>query len=153
MKDVEVDEKQCICDLCWYLWVRAVGKGCPFRSGTIFLEDRDYRVFAAISRLGYSRVLLRSVHPFTSLLRTGKRPLLHAHRKQSLVGIRGYSCRPSYPSSSSVRTRRSGSCPRATRRSSCRVDARAAATSRWVLTSRPERTAWRSRCHSTATTS
>ena len=56
-----MDAKQDICDLCWFLWLRSIGKGCPIRSGTIFLEDPNYRVFDAISRLGYSRVLLRSV--------------------------------------------------------------------------------------------
>ena len=60
-RDEVVEDKQCVCDMCWYLWIRCVGKRCPFKSGTIFLEDVNYKVFNAISRLGYSRVLLRSV--------------------------------------------------------------------------------------------
>ena len=60
-RDEVVEDKQCVCDMCWYLWIRCVGKRCPFKSGTIFLEDVNYKVFNAISRLGYSRVLVRSV--------------------------------------------------------------------------------------------
>lgn len=61
MKGDEVDDKQNVCDLCWYLWARSLGKGCPFQSGTIFIQDENYAVFNSISRLGYSRVLLRGV--------------------------------------------------------------------------------------------
>ena len=51
--------------MCWYLWARSIGKGCPFKSGTIVIEDEDYKLFSAISRLGYSRVLFRSVGNFS----------------------------------------------------------------------------------------
>lgn len=61
-RDEVVDDKQCVCDMCWYLWIRCVGKRCPFKSGTIFFEDVNYKVFNAISRLGYSRVLFRGEH-------------------------------------------------------------------------------------------
>ena len=47
--------------MCWYLWARSIGKGCPFKSGTIVIEDEAYKLFSSISRLGYSRVLFRSV--------------------------------------------------------------------------------------------
>ena len=64
-RDEVVDDKQCVCDMCWYLWIRCVGKRCPFKSGTIFFEDVNYKVFNAISRLGYSRVLFRGVLSLT----------------------------------------------------------------------------------------
>lgn len=60
---VPLEEKQSVCDLCWYLWARSLGKGCPFKSGTIFIEDEHYLLFSALSRLGYSRVLIRGVLP------------------------------------------------------------------------------------------
>ena len=55
----EINDKQNICDLCWYLWARSIGKRCPFESGTIFIEDENYMIFNCMSLLGYSRVILR----------------------------------------------------------------------------------------------